>query len=50
MVNYCHNLQIPYPAVTVCFETKAMQSKFNFTEYYHLYNNNETYNNLTDDE
>lgn len=31
--------QIPYPAVTVCFETKAMQRKFNFTEYYHLYMN-----------
>nr|XP_049705408.1 pickpocket protein 28 isoform X1 [Helicoverpa armigera] len=29
--------QIPYPAVTVCFETKAMQRKFNFTDYYHLY-------------
>ncbi|KAJ8712308.1 hypothetical protein PYW07_005150 [Mythimna separata] len=32
--------QIPYPAVTVCFETKAMQRKFNFTDYFHLYNNN----------
>ncbi|KOB70726.1 putative pickpocket [Operophtera brumata] len=30
--------------------TPVWQSKFNFTEYYHLYNNNDTYNNLTDDE
>ncbi|XP_038222386.1 pickpocket protein 28-like [Zerene cesonia] len=42
--------QIPYPAVTVCIETKAMQTKFNFTEYYHLYNNASTYGNLTDEE
>ncbi|XP_037875388.1 pickpocket protein 28 isoform X1 [Bombyx mori] len=42
--------QIPYPAVTLCFETKAMQRKFNFTEYYHLYNNTETYSNLTEQE
>ena len=32
--------QIPYPAVTVCFETKAMQTKFNYTDYYHMYLNN----------
>ncbi|XP_073961897.1 pickpocket protein 28-like isoform X2 [Choristoneura fumiferana] len=42
--------KIPYPAVTVCFETKAMQSKYNFTKYYHLYNGSETYGNLTDQE
>ncbi|CAH0725781.1 unnamed protein product, partial [Brenthis ino] len=42
--------QIPYPAVTVCFETKSQQTKFNFTKYYHLYNNESTYGNLTDEE
>ncbi|XP_039756123.1 pickpocket protein 28-like [Pararge aegeria] len=42
--------QIPYPAVTVCFETKAQQTKFNFTEYYHLYMNETTYKNLTEEE
>ncbi|VVC92109.1 pickpocket protein 28 isoform X2 [Leptidea sinapis] len=42
--------QIPYPAVTVCFETKAMQTVFNFTEYYHQYNNESTYQNLTEEE
>ncbi|XP_049875788.1 pickpocket protein 28 isoform X2 [Pectinophora gossypiella] len=39
---------IPYPAVTICFETKAMQTKFNFTEYYHLYNNASS--NITEEE
>ncbi|XP_052756948.1 pickpocket protein 28-like isoform X2 [Galleria mellonella] len=39
--------QIPYPAVTVCLETKAKQSVFNFTEYYHLYNDSGTRENLT---
>ncbi|KAG7312367.1 hypothetical protein JYU34_001855 [Plutella xylostella] len=42
--------QIPYPAVTVCFETKAMQTRFNFTEYYHLYYNESTLANLTEEE
>ncbi|XP_041982502.1 uncharacterized protein LOC121735666 [Aricia agestis] len=42
--------QIPYPAVTVCFETKARQTVFNFTDYYHLYYNNETYANMTEEE
>lgn len=28
--------QVPFPAVTICSETKARQSVFNFTEYYHL--------------
>ncbi|KAM3965775.1 pickpocket protein 28 [Aphomia sociella] len=40
--------QIPYPAVTVCLETKAKQSVFNFTEYYHLYNDSGTRENLTE--
>ncbi|XP_045500213.1 pickpocket protein 28-like [Colias croceus] len=40
--------QIPYPAVTVCVETKAKQTQFNFTDYYHLYNNASA--NLTDEE
>ncbi|XP_013179934.1 PREDICTED: sodium channel protein Nach [Papilio xuthus] len=42
--------QIPYPAVTVCFETKSLQTRFNFTKYYHLYKNNETYMELTEEE
>ncbi|XP_059052635.1 pickpocket protein 28-like [Achroia grisella] len=42
--------QIPYPAVTVCLETKAKQSQFNFTAYYHLYNDTEKRANLTDEE
>ncbi|XP_026321153.1 pickpocket protein 28 isoform X2 [Hyposmocoma kahamanoa] len=42
--------QIPYPAVTVCFETKAMQTRFNFTEYYHLYLNQTSLSNLTEAE
>lgn len=27
--------QVPFPAVTICSETKARQSVFNFTEAYH---------------
>ncbi|CAG9564749.1 unnamed protein product [Danaus chrysippus] len=42
--------QIPYPAVTICFETKARQTIFNFTEYYHLYKNETTRANLTEEE
>ncbi|CAF4930718.1 unnamed protein product [Pieris macdunnoughi] len=42
--------QIPYPAVTLCIETKAKQTKFNFTEYYHLYRNESTFANLTEEE
>ncbi|XP_013148198.1 PREDICTED: sodium channel protein Nach [Papilio polytes] len=42
--------QIPYPAVTVCFETKSLQTRFNFTKYYHLYKNNETYMEMTEEE
>ncbi|CAG4955982.1 unnamed protein product [Parnassius apollo] len=42
--------QIPYPAVTICFETKALQTRFNFTKYFHLYNNNATYMKLTEEE
>ncbi|KPJ13859.1 Sodium channel protein Nach [Papilio machaon] len=42
--------QIPYPAVTVCFETKSLQTRFNFTKYYHLYKDNETYMELTEEE
>ncbi|XP_063829494.1 pickpocket protein 28-like [Ostrinia nubilalis] len=29
--------QIPYPAVTMCLETKAKQTTFNYTKYFHLY-------------
>ncbi|XP_072944671.1 pickpocket protein 28-like [Epargyreus clarus] len=42
--------QIPYPAITVCFETKAMQTRFNFTKYYHMYLNETTKANLTEEE
>ncbi|CAG4951881.1 unnamed protein product [Colias eurytheme] len=42
--------QIPYPAVTICVETKVKQSKFNFTEYFRLYNDPTTYVNLTVEE
>ncbi|KAJ2945603.1 hypothetical protein O0L34_g427 [Tuta absoluta] len=42
--------QIPYPAVTICFETKAMQTKFNFTDYYHKYLNETINANLTTEE
>ncbi|XP_047992149.1 pickpocket protein 28-like isoform X1 [Leguminivora glycinivorella] len=48
--------KIPFPAVTVCFETKAQQSKYNFTEIYHLYLNNTgndtagNYTELTEEE
>ncbi|CAH0755771.1 unnamed protein product [Diatraea saccharalis] len=38
--------QIPYPAVTLCFETKSMQTKFNFTANYHLYNSTITRPNM----
>ncbi|KAL0821734.1 hypothetical protein ABMA28_005159 [Loxostege sticticalis] len=40
--------QIPYPAVTLCFETKAMQTKYNFTENFHLYNETKKRENMTD--
>ncbi|XP_063709864.1 pickpocket protein 28 [Culicoides brevitarsis] len=39
--------QIPFPAVTICPETKAKQTVFNFTDIYHRIHGNET---LTDDE
>ncbi|CAH2072943.1 unnamed protein product, partial [Iphiclides podalirius] len=42
--------EIPYPAVTVCLETKSMQTRFNFTKYFHLYTNNITYVKLTEEE
>nr|XP_053610764.1 pickpocket protein 28-like isoform X1 [Plodia interpunctella] len=34
--------EIPFPAVTVCLESKSLPYKYNFTENYHLYNNSET--------
>ncbi|XP_045451668.1 uncharacterized protein LOC123660657, partial [Melitaea cinxia] len=42
--------QIPYPAVTICFETKARQTKFNFTYFYHLNQNQSTSGNFTEEE
>lgn len=40
--------QIPFPAVTMCPETKAQSSKFNYTEIYHMLNEN-IYANGTND-
>ncbi|XP_061379370.1 pickpocket protein 28-like isoform X2 [Danaus plexippus] len=39
--------QIPFPAVTICSETKARQTIFNLTKYYHLYDDDITRLNLT---
>uniref|UniRef100_A0A336L784 CSON004091 protein n=1 Tax=Culicoides sonorensis TaxID=179676 RepID=A0A336L784_CULSO len=39
--------QIPFPAVTICPETKAKQTVFNFTDMYHRIKDNET---LTEEE
>ncbi|CAH4030048.1 unnamed protein product [Pieris brassicae] len=39
--------QIPYPAVTVCSETKVKQTKFNFTKYYHIYRHETAVANLS---
>ncbi|KAK9709693.1 Amiloride-sensitive sodium channel [Popillia japonica] len=38
---------IPFPAITLCSETKAKQTSFNFTYYYHLYRGG---GNMTDKE
>ncbi|KAF7280748.1 pickpocket protein 28-like [Rhynchophorus ferrugineus] len=40
--------QVPFPAVTVCSETKARQTKYNFTDYYHKIINES--NEMTEDE
>nr|XP_053610910.1 pickpocket protein 28-like [Plodia interpunctella] len=40
--------QIPYPAVTVCLETKAKASVFNFTDNYHKYNRSGVGSNMTE--
>ncbi|XP_050294515.1 pickpocket protein 28-like isoform X2 [Anthonomus grandis grandis] len=40
--------QVPFPAITVCSETKARQRAYNFTEYYHRMQSAE--NNMTEDE
>ncbi|XP_077285587.1 pickpocket protein 28-like isoform X2 [Arctopsyche grandis] len=37
--------QVPFPAITICSETKARQSIYNFTEIYHR-----DYDNLTEQE
>lgn len=40
--------QIPFPAVTICPETKARSEDFNYTSMYHILNQI-TYANLTND-
>lgn len=40
----------PFPAVTICSETKFTSSVLNFTQAYHTYNNNETRDSLSEDE
>ncbi|XP_068618051.1 pickpocket protein 28-like [Battus philenor] len=42
--------KIPFPAVTVCYETKSLPTRFNYTKYYHLYKNNITYMEMTEHE
>lgn len=37
MIYWTVTFQIPYPAVTVCLETKAMARKYNFTENFYAY-------------
>ena len=40
----------PFPAVTICSESKFSSSLLNFTEAYHTYSNNETRDSLSEDE
>ncbi|CAO1371995.1 unnamed protein product [Diamesa serratosioi] len=40
----------PFPAVTICSETKHSSSIFNFTEAYNTYNDNETRDSLSNDD
>jgi hypothetical protein len=44
--------EIPFPAFTICSETKALQSQLNFTDMYHEFymNSDETVNEFSDDE
>ncbi|XP_013199333.2 pickpocket protein 28-like [Amyelois transitella] len=42
--------QIPYPAVTVCLETKSKVSVFDFTDNYHRYNVSADRGNMTNQE
>ncbi|XP_047521542.1 pickpocket protein 28-like [Pieris napi] len=42
--------QIPYPAMTICSQTKVKQTKFNLTEYRRLFLNNYTFANFTEEE
>lgn len=37
--------QIPFPAVTICPETKVLNEKVNFTEWYHILKNQQPYDN-----
>ncbi|XP_072945098.1 pickpocket protein 28-like [Epargyreus clarus] len=54
MVSFAESLtpawQIPYPAITICFQIKAYPDRFNYTEFYHLYMNETTKANLTEEE
>ena len=40
----------PFPAVTICSESKFTSSLLNFTEAFHTYKNNETRDSLSQDE
>lgn len=42
--------KIPFPAVTICPETKAKQTVLNYTEIYNILNNNKAKHNLTKDQ
>ncbi|XP_072944583.1 pickpocket protein 28-like [Epargyreus clarus] len=54
MVSFAESLtpawQIPFPAITICFQSKASSKRFNFTKYYKLYDEEDTKANLTEKE
>lgn len=37
---------IPFPAITICPETKAKSSVLNFTEVYQMYQKEKSYKNI----
>ncbi|XP_060804918.1 pickpocket protein 28 [Amyelois transitella] len=41
--------QIPYPAITMCLESKSRATIFNFTQNYYLYNNSLDRANMTEE-
>ncbi|XP_072945097.1 pickpocket protein 28-like [Epargyreus clarus] len=54
MVSFAENLtpawQIPFPAVTICFQTKSLPRLFNLTKYFHLQLDETSRANLTEEE